>query len=56
MKIYVAIGSWEYEGYSEPMGVFSTREAAEKQIANGYQGYDETKVMEYELDEEKPWP
>lgn len=54
MKVFVVAQWWEYEGYSEPLAVFSTKEAAEAYIASHpkwmdgkYSGAD---VTELELD------
>lgn len=56
MKLYVAIVSYYREGYSEPIGVFSTKELALK-AADSYDVSDGSKpsggdavVLEYELD------
>ena len=57
MKVWIVIGGWEYEGYAEPSGVFSSKEKANLFVASDkcYNGYDEIKVLEYEVDEERHW-
>ena len=48
-KLFVALGGLDYEGYSEPIGVFSTKKKAEKAVREAT-GYDHTKVIDYRLD------
>lgn len=52
MKVYVVIVGWDYEGYSEPTGVYSTKEAADKAMEHARQEhtYDTLRTLEYELD------
>ncbi len=52
MKVYVVVGGWDYEGYSEPTGVYSTKEKADaaKQHARSNHSYDNLEIMEYDLD------
>jgi hypothetical protein len=52
MKLYVVIGGWEYEGYSEPTGIYSTREKADAAVehASVNHSYNDLDVLEYELD------
>ncbi len=53
-KVYVVIGGWDYEGNSEPTGVYSSREKAEaaKEHAQNpdNHSYDSLEIMEYDLD------
>ena len=56
MKIFVVCGFWDYEGYDEPIGVYSSIELAEKAISVAYKKYDEIVIEEYELDEIFVWP
>lgn len=49
-KVYVVIGGWDYEGYNEPDGVYSTRKKAELALKNAYKGYDKVEIMAYEID------
>lgn len=49
MKVWVAIGGWNYEGFSKPMGIFSTQEKA-KEVADASKGYGYVEVIEYEID------
>lgn len=49
MIVYVVIGSYDYEGYAEPVGVFDTFEAAvvaRDAAANRYDGID---IYEYDM-------
>lgn len=55
MKVYALIGGWDYEGYSEPDGIFSTKELAEEAKKKVYQGYDFLEIHEFELDQFKEW-
>lgn len=52
-KVFVVIGGWDYEGYSDPTGVYSTKEAAElaKQHAANRENhsYDNLDILEYDL-------
>lgn len=41
MKVYIVMGSYDYEGYSLPDAVFSTKEKAEEFIANYDLSYSE---------------
>jgi hypothetical protein len=55
MKLYCVIGGWDYEGYSEPEGIFSSRERAEaraEELRNSVMiaKYNYVDVIEYELD------
>lgn len=51
MKVFVAIGYWDYEGNDDPIGIYSTEELAQQAISLGYYGYHKTIIIEYELDE-----
>ena len=50
MKLYVLIGGWDYEGYDNPVGVYSAKEKAESAKGIAYKHYDSIDVLEYELD------
>jgi len=51
MKVYVLIAHYAYEGYGEPIGVYSTRKLAEEQLAKEEKNeYRRPEIMEYELD------
>lgn len=52
-KVFVLIGGWSYEGYSEPDGIYSTKEKAEAAKKDAYDGYDSLDIMEYEIDNGK---
>ncbi len=51
-KVFVVIGSWDYEGYSEPCGVYSTRDKAHeaKEHARAHRNFDDIDILEYDLD------
>lgn len=49
MKVYVVYYSYDYEGYSEPIRVFSNPDMAINWAENNTNG-DETCVVEYEVD------
>lgn len=50
MRLFVVIGGWDYEGYGQPDGIYSTLEAAERAKSEAYRGYDSIEIIEYELD------
>lgn len=50
MKLYALIGGFSYEGYDDPVGIFSSLEKAEEARKIAYDGYDTLKIHEYELD------
>lgn len=56
MKVWVALGGWDHEGYSLPIGVYTSPELAFDALKLGYDAYQEKIVVEYELDELKTWP
>lgn len=33
MKVYIAVNDYDYEGYGEPLGIFTSLEKAEEHIA-----------------------
>lgn len=51
-KVFVVIGGWNYEGWSAPMGIYSTREKADAAIAHARENhsYDDLDVLEYDID------
>ena len=49
MKVYIVIGGWNYEGYGEPNGVFSTKEKAEECLKFVKKRYDYAEIMEYTI-------
>jgi hypothetical protein len=54
MLVYAVIVGHNYEGYSEPAGIFSTYEkASEFYDRMDKKGYDSVEIFEYEMDE--PW-
>jgi hypothetical protein len=50
MKVYVALGSFDYEGLAEPLGIFTTLALATECGEKNAKSYDGVGVMEYELD------
>ncbi len=50
MRVWVAVGWWDYDGYDEPIGVFSTEELARDALAKNATNYDGKGVYECELD------
>lgn len=52
-KLYALIGGWDYEGYSEPVGIYSSEKKAEAAKKDAYNGYDSLEIFEYELDVSK---
>lgn len=53
MKVYVALVGYYFEGYESPIGVFSTRKAAEKACRKEEEFYGTNyylNVEEYEVD------
>lgn len=54
MKLFVVLGYWNYEGFDEPIGVFSSRGAAEECLKHAYNGYDGKEIREYDLDQIPP--
>jgi hypothetical protein len=55
MKVFVLIGAHNYEGYSEPEGIYSSRQLAEAAKPHIYPHYDDIEVQEYELDGKTKW-
>jgi hypothetical protein len=54
MLVYAVIVGYNYEGYSEPAGIFSTYEkASEFYDRMDKKAYDSVEIFEYEMDE--PW-
>lgn len=53
MKVWIAIGSWHYQGYHDPIGVYSTPELAQKALDLNTTSYDDREVMEYQIDNPK---
>lgn len=49
MKIFVVVASFAYDGYGNPIGVFSTLTAA-KAILPTLKDYDEVDIIQYEID------
>lgn len=51
MKVYVVIGSYDYEGYREPVGVFDTFEAAKiaRDVMANAKRYDGIDIYEYDM-------
>jgi hypothetical protein len=55
MKVWVVLEGYNYEGYGDPQGVFSTEEAAERfaeKIRRGRYPPDSVEVFEMAVDEE----
>jgi hypothetical protein len=56
MKVWVVLGSWDYEGNDDPLGVYSSKEraeaVAEAERMHPHQRYNCVDVEEYTLDEE----
>jgi hypothetical protein len=52
MKVFVAIGGHDYEGYSAPIGVYSTKELAEEAFKKMRGSWDDRDIFEYEIDAE----
>lgn len=50
MKLFALIGGWDYEGYDDPVGIFSTKEKAEEAKSVAYKSYDHLEIFEYDLD------
>ncbi len=50
MKVYIAIGTYDYEG-GAVLGVFSNREAAERVLAVAEWHFDGRGVREVEVDD-----
>lgn len=50
MKVYVIAWYFAYEGYSEPLAVYSTREAAEEAIAGKEHQDPSPEIFELEVD------
>lgn len=50
-KVFVVIGGWDYEGYSEPTGIYDSRVQAEGALehARKEHSYDTLVIMEYDL-------
>jgi hypothetical protein len=50
-KAFVVIGGWDYEGFSAPAGIYSTKEKAEaaKDHARANHSYDTLEILEYDL-------
>ena len=48
MKVWIVIGGYDYEGYTEPTGVYST-EALAKEGLKHCSG-DNRDILEYEID------
>jgi hypothetical protein len=55
MKLYVALKGYYYEGFCEPVGIFSTREKAEDALKNQKYQADINSVYEYTLDVENEY-
>ncbi len=49
MRVWVAIYGYDYEGYCEPIGVFTTEELAQEALKKKGFG-DNRDVFEYEID------
>lgn len=51
-KVFVIIGGWDYEGYTSPTGVYSSRELADAAVAHARanHSYDDLDVLEYTVD------
>lgn len=47
-KLYVVIGSFDYEGYGTPVGIFDNLDVA-KSVATAERGWNGVEVLEYEL-------
>ena len=52
MKIYAVVGGFDYEGYTEPSGLYSSADAA-AEAAEAETGYDFVYVYTYELNVRK---
>lgn len=52
MTYWIAAGGWNYEGFDDPVGVYSTKEKAIEALARAYKGYDFRTVWPCELDQE----
>lgn len=50
MHIWIVIGGWD-EGYSLPIGVFSTLDKAEEAKARVGNNYGEVDIIEYVIDQ-----
>ena len=51
MKVYILIGGWDYEGFAEPIGVYTTCALAhEAKIRFATARYDQVEVLEYDVD------
>lgn len=48
MKVWIVIGSYDYEGYAAPTGVYSSEEKANEALKH-CRG-DNRDIMEYEID------
>ena len=52
-KVWIVMGGWQFEGYDEPVGVYSTKERAEEVAALVKEkAYDKVTVFERELEAE----
>ena len=49
MKVYAVIGSFDYGGYGQPVGVFDTFEAAVVARDAEYKRYDDIDIFEYDM-------
>lgn len=49
MKVYVVIGSYDYEGYGQPVGVFDTFEAAVVARDAAAKRFDDIEILEYDM-------
>lgn len=52
MKVYIAMGIYQYEGGDNIFGVFTTEEKAREVAEKHRDRYDFVDVFEYTLDEE----
>lgn len=56
MKVYAVVGSWEYEGYAVPIGIYSSAALARQALGKACNGFDSREILEYELDAIAQWP
>ena len=56
MIVFVVLGSYNYEGFDNPIGVYSSRNLAEiaavKLKENKEKGYDGVEILEYVVQKE----
>ena len=53
MKVYAVVGSWKYEGSSEPYAIYASKERADAVCAklSAARHFDDVEVFEYKVQE-----